>query len=151
MTVTSKTSRRIARLAALAAVPLLVASAVLAQGSGDRSGVIFPANVQALEGLPEVRVEARKDRVDRRTLGAAESATSRLTITIADGQFYWGAQTGTPLTVTTAGSFTYLLSTEPGRYIRIQELNHRLSYVEHVDMPFGSVTFWGELRVVLEQ
>ena len=151
MTITSKTSQRIARLAALVAVPLLLAGAVLAQGSERSSGVTFPANAQALEGLPEVRVEARKDRVDRRTLDAAESTTSRLTITIAEGQFYWGAKTGTPLTVTTTGSFTYLSSTEPGRYIRIQELNHRLSYVEHLDMPFGSVTFWGELRVVLEK
>jgi hypothetical protein len=151
MTVTSKTPLRIARLAALVAVPLLVASAVLAQGSERSSGLTLPANAQALEGLPDIRIEATRDRVVRRTLDAAESAKSRLTIAIVEGQFYWGARTGTPLTVTTAGSFTYLSSTEPGRYIRIQELNDRLRYIEHVDMDFGSVTYWGELRVVLEK
>lgn len=149
MTAMSKTRRRRARRAALVAIPLLVASSVLAQESERSSGVVFPAGNQTLEGLPDVRVEATRDRVVRRTLDAAESARSRLTITIADGKFYWGAKASAPLTVTTAGSFTYLSSTEPGRYIRIQELNDTLNYVEHVDMPFGSVTFWGELRIVL--
>jgi hypothetical protein len=152
MTVTSQTAhQRIARLAALVAIALLVAATVLAQGTERGSGVTVPANAQALEGLPDVRVEATKDRVVRRTLDAAESARSRLTITIVDGQFYWGARTGRPLTVTNTGSFTYLSSTEPGRYIRIQELNDTLSYVEHVDMDFGSVTYWGALRVVLQK
>jgi len=151
MPVTSKTPQRIARRAMLVVLPLLVASAVLAQDSERRAGVIFPAGTKALEGLPDVRVEATKDRVVRRALGAAESAKSTLTITIDDGRFYWGTQTGTPLTVTTAGSFTYLSSTTPGRYIRIQEINDTLRYIEHVDMPFGSVTYWGELRVVLEK
>ena len=42
----------------------------------------------------------------------------------------------------------YLSSTEPGTYVRFTELGNRLLYVEHLDMPFGSVTFWGEARVV---
>ena len=28
-------------------------------------------------------------------------------------------------------------------------MRNRLLYVEHLDMPFGSVTFWGEARIVL--
>jgi hypothetical protein len=151
MTVTSKTPQRVAQLAVLVAVALLVAGTLLAQKPERSSGVSFPANAQVLEGLPDVRVEATKDRVVRRTLDAAEAAKSRLTITIVNGQFYRGARTGTPLTVTTAGSFTYLSSTEPGRYIRIQELNNTLSYVEHVDMAFSHVTYWGALRVVVEK
>jgi hypothetical protein len=113
--------------------------------------VVFPPNAAVLEGLPRVRIDTTKDQVNRRELGAAEAARSRLTITIADGQIYRGDRTGTPLTIATSGMFTYLSSTTPGRYIRIQRLNDTLSYVEHVDMAAGSVTYWGELRVVLEK
>jgi hypothetical protein len=28
-------------------------------------------------------------------------------------------------------------------------LNDRVSYVEHVDLASGSVTWWGELRIVI--
>ena len=145
----SKTPRRVARLAALVTIPLLMGSGLLAQGSERTSGVTFAANAQALEGLPQVRIDATKDKVVRRQLNRAEAAKSRLTITIVNGRFYAGDRTGTPLTVTTSGSFTYLSSSEPGRYIRIQEVNDTLNYVEHVDMAFGSVTYWGELRVVI--
>jgi hypothetical protein len=47
-------------------------------------------------------------------------------------------------------AYTHLSSTEPGTYVRFTERGNRLLYVEHLDMPFGSVTFWGELRIVLE-
>ena len=45
----------------------------------------------------------------------------------------------------------YLSSTEPGRYVRIRRLNDRLAYVEHLDTTLGTVTYWGELRVVVGQ
>ena len=73
---------------------------------------------------------------------------SRLSITIKDGRFFWAGRDGRPLTVTTTEDYTYLTSTEPGTYVRFTELGNRLLYVEHLDMPFGSVTFWGEARVV---
>jgi hypothetical protein len=111
----------------------------------------FPPNAAKLEGLPRVRIDTTRDQVRRRELDAAEAARSRLTITIVDGQLYRGDRTGTPLTITTADGFTYLSSRHPGRYIRVQRLNDTFSYVEHVDMAFGSVTYWGELRVVLKK
>jgi hypothetical protein len=149
MAATWTTPYSVARVVTLLAAPLLAVSVVVAQGSPSSTGVTFPKNVQSLEGLPQVRVDTTKDAVVRRELDAAEAAKSRLTIKILDGRFYWGDRSGLPLTMTTSGSFTYLSSTEPGRYVRIQRLNDTLSYIEHVDMPFGSVTFWGELRVVL--
>jgi hypothetical protein len=91
------------------------------------------------------------NRVSRRELDATEAAKSRLTITILDGRLYEGDRTGTPLTMTSSGGFTYLSSSTPGRYIRLQRLNDMFSYVEHVDMAFGSVTYWGELRLVLKK
>lgn len=56
-----------------------------------------------------------------------------------------------PLLVTASGEFVYLSSREPGKYVRVRRLDDRFTYLEHVDMPFGSVTFWGELRVDLER
>jgi hypothetical protein len=138
-----------ARIVALLAAAMLDASAPAAQVPGPPTDLIVPVNAQALEGLPQVRVDATRDTVVRRELDRAEAAKSRLTIQISNGRFYWGDRSGVPLTVTKSGSFTYLSSTEPGRYIRIQEINDTLRYVEHVDMAFGSVTYWGELRVVL--
>ena len=151
MAATWKTRGAVARIVTLLAAPALGASVVLTQVSGQSTDVTVPVNAQALEGLPQVRIDATKDKVMRRELDRAEAAKSRLTIQIVNGRFYWGDRTGVPLTVTKSGSFTYLSSTEPGRYIRIQEINDTLSYIEHVDMAFGSVTYWGELRVVLEK
>lgn len=151
MAATWMTRDAVARIVTLCAAPVLAASVALAQAHGRSTDVPVPVNAQALEGLPQIRIDATRDKVVRRELDRAEAAKSRLTIQIANGRFYWGDRTGVPLTVTKSGSFTYLSSTEPGRYIRIQEINDTLSYIEHVDMAFGSVTYWGELRVVLEK
>jgi hypothetical protein len=35
--------------------------------------------------------------------------------------------------------------------VKIRRLTDRLLYVEHLDMPFLSVTYWGELRIVLKK
>lgn len=151
MPATWKTTGAVARIAALLAAPVLGASVVLTQVPGQSTDVPVPVNAHALEGLPQVRIDATKDKVMRRELDRTEAAKSRLTIQIVNGRFYWGDRTGVPLTVTKSGAFTYLSSTEPGRYIRIQEINDTLTYIEHVDMAFGSVTYWGELRVVLDK
>jgi hypothetical protein len=40
-------------------------------------------------------------------------------------------------------------SSEPGQYIRFTRLNDKISYVKHVDLTSGSVTWFGELRIVV--
>jgi hypothetical protein len=115
------------------------------------TAVEIPPNATALEGLPHVRVETTRDGSRRRELDAAEAAKSSLSIAIVDGRFYRAGREGPPLTLTTKREFTYLSSTEPGTYVKIRRLNDRLLYVEHLDMPFLSVTYWGELRVVLKK
>jgi len=115
------------------------------------TAVEIPANATALEGLPQVRMETTRDGSLRRELDGAEAARSRLSIAIVDGRFYRAGREGPPLTLTTKGEFTYLSSTEPGTYVQIRRLNERLLYVEHLDMPFLSVTYWGELRIVLKK
>jgi hypothetical protein len=115
---------------------------------GPAAGQI-PGNATSLEGVPTVRIEATQDTVTRRELGGVEAAKSLLKIQIVDGRYYWASHGNRPLTVSTAGEFTYLMSAEPGRYVRFRRVNDRLTYAEHVDMASGSVTYWGELRVVL--
>lgn len=110
---------------------------------------LIPANATALVGTPRVRVDATQDEVRRRELTADEAAKSRFTIAIVDGRYYWGSPTGVPLTVGSAGGYTYLSSREPGRYVKFRRLNETLTYVEHIDMAPGTVTYWGELRIVL--
>jgi hypothetical protein len=111
--------------------------------------VRIPPNAIGLEGIPTVRVDAAEGDATRRVLTEAESAKSRLTIKVVDGRLYWADRPGSPLTVATSGGFTYLSSAEPGRYVRLQRLNDRLTYAEHVDFGNRSVTYWGELRIVL--
>ena len=52
------------------------------------------------------------------------------------------------LRLSSSGVFTYL-SSEPGQYIRLTRLNDKISYIEHVDLGLGSVTWWGELRIAV--
>lgn len=130
--------------------------ACLASGLTAAAGYAFaaqrtaiPPNATALEGHPTVRVEATKEHVARHELVPAEITQNALRIRIADGQYFWASRGDLPLAIRSTGDFTYLSSAEPGKYIRITRLNDRLSYVEHIEMPLGSVTYWGELRVVL--
>jgi hypothetical protein len=109
----------------------------------------FPPDATALEGLPTVRVETTPEGTTRRQLDASEAARHRLSIRIADGRFYWSNRDNRRLALTSSGDFTYLSSSEPGMHVRIRRLNDRLTYIEHVDTELGSVTYWGELRIVI--
>jgi hypothetical protein len=129
----------------------LIVIALLAETAGgqDRAPVVFPPGATALEGTPTLRVETTRDSTTRRQLDGAEAAESRLRIQIRDGALIWSSRDDRRLTASAAGAFTYLSSNEPGRYVRIQRLNDRLTYVEHVDTELGSVTYWGELRIII--
>jgi hypothetical protein len=111
---------------------------------------VIPENAMALEGQPTIRVDASKESATRRKLASAEATKHRLKISIVDGNYYWSSQENRPLTLAASGEFTYL-SAEPGQYIRLRKINDKLEYVEHVDKDFVSVTFWGELRVILKK
>lgn len=115
----------------------------------DSPSIVFPANATALEGLPTLRVETTPDATTRRHLDPEEAATSRLRVAIKDRSFYWSSRGNHRLALTGSGDFTYLTSTAPGRYVRIRRLNDRLTYVEHLDTALGSVTYLGELRIVI--
>lgn len=132
------------------AIGLSVILLVLAETAGgqDRPPIVFPPGATALEGTPTLRVDTTRDSTTRHRLDAAEAARSRLRIQIRDGAFIWSSRDDHRLTASAAGSFTYLSSNEPGRYVRIQRLNDRLTYIEHVDTDLGSVTYWGELRII---
>jgi len=134
----------------VAIVAACVAITVSAAGqSAAGQQLAIPDNASALEGVPTVKVEATRERVTRLELGATETAKHRLRIDIKNGRYYWAAAGNAPLTAAEAGGFTYLSSAEPGKYIRLRQLNDRISYVEHVDMETGSVTYWGEMRIVV--
>jgi hypothetical protein len=119
-----------------------------AQDAG-KGAAQLPTNATALEGLPTVRVETTAEGAIRRQLSGAEADGNRLRVRIDKGGLYWSSRDNRRLTLTPSGPFTYLASNEPGRYVRIQRLNDRFTYVEHVDTDLGSVTYWGELTIVL--
>jgi hypothetical protein len=148
----SRFSQRVGRSTAAAAAGLaLTMSVVLGQAPAARDAIAIPPNALALEGLPQVRIDVTEEGATRRQLGAAEAAKDRLTIKIVDGRFYRAGGEDRPLLVTSSKDFVYLSSNEPGNYVRLRRLDDRLTYIEHVDMPFGSVTFSGDLRIVLEK
>ena len=95
-----------------------------------------------------MRIDSAEGTATRSILDAVEAAKARLTVRVTDGQFYWTTRGNRLLRVNTSGEFTYL-SSEPGQYIRFTRLNDKISYVEHVDLTSGSVTWFGELRIVL--
>lgn len=125
----------------------LAAHGAAAQEPLQPQSVDIPATATALEGIPAVRVDSAEGTTTRRVLGAAEAAKSRLRIGVVDGQYYWTSRENRLLRLNSSGAFTYL-SSEPGNYIRFTRLNDKIAYVEHVDLAFGSVTWWGELRIM---
>ena len=110
--------------------------------------VEIPAGATSLEGIPTERIDSAEGNTTRRVLDAAEAARDRLTVKVIDGQFYWTTRGNRPLRLNLSREFTYL-SSEPGQYIRLTRLNDKISYVEHVDLTSGSVTWFGELRIVI--
>jgi hypothetical protein len=125
-----------------------VVSAALGQTSAQGE-VQIPKGAIALEGTPLVRIESTEDQVTRRQLTDAEVATNRLRIHVENGKYFWTSRGNLPLTLTSSSEFTYLASSEPGKYVRFRRVSDRITYVEHIDTAHGSVTYWGELRIVL--
>ena len=134
---------------ATAAVCALSAAAAAGQAQSTGNTPVIPKNATTLEGVPDVRVDATAEGARRQVLDRADADAQSLKIEIVDGKYYWSSQGGRPLTMTSSGEFTYLSSAEPGKYVRLRRLHDRITYVEHIDMPAGSVTYWGELRIVL--
>jgi hypothetical protein len=133
-------------------VCLAVGTAVIAgQTQTSSETPVIPENASALEGRPAVRVDASKEGATRRTLNSAEASKQGLKIQIVNGQYFWASRDNQPLKLSSSGEFIYLTSTEPGQYVRFKRINDRIAYVEHIDTAFGSVTYWGELRIVLDR
>jgi hypothetical protein len=141
----TRNRRTIAGIATMLLAGVVIMGTVRAQPTQS----VFPPNATALEGTPDIRIETTSDAATRRQLDSTDAAANRLRIQVKDGAFYWSSRDNSRLALTTAGDFTYLSSTTPGRYVRIRRVNDRLTYVEHVDTTFGSVSYWGELRVVI--
>jgi hypothetical protein len=142
----SQRSRAIAAVASLSFVVSLAAGQTPpSSGTSD----VIPKDASALEGVPTVRLDVTSQETKRQELDRKRAAAQALKIEIVDGRYYWTSRDNRPLTLTKSGEFTYLTSAEPGRYVRFRKINDRISYVEHVDMEFGSVTYWGELRIVV--
>jgi hypothetical protein len=137
-------------IAAMLAVAALLAPTVLGQSDSPPAPVRIPPDAIGLEGIPTVRVDAAEGGATRRVLTAAESAKSRLRVKIIDGQYYWTSRDNRRLRLDASGPFTYL-SSEPGSYVKLTRINDTLAYLEHVDMPTGSVTWWGELQIVVRK
>lgn len=131
------------------AVAGLGADTTLVRAQADQpQRVEIPPGATTLEGLPSIRIDTSEEGTRRRVLDAAEAARSRVRVRIKDGQFFLASQDDQPLRFDAAGGFTYLTS-RPGHYIRFTRINDKISYVEHLDGPSGTVTYWGELRVVI--
>ena len=121
---------------------------VHAQGTSESQRVQLPAGAATLEGVPTVRIDTSQAGATRKVLAPGEAKQQRLTISKAGSQYYWASRENKLLQLNSSGPYTYL-SAEPGSYIRFTRINDRIDYVEHVDSPLGSVTWWGELRIVV--
>jgi hypothetical protein len=141
-------SRSVSRFSLIAIWAIVLSSLAAAQSAPSRETVI-PSTDGVIEGEPTVRVDVTSTGATRHQLDSREAAQNRLEIKVVDGRYFWASRENRPLTVSPAGEYVYLSSAEPGQYIRFRKIDNRLSYVEHLDVGSGSVTYWGELRVVL--
>jgi len=143
--------RVIGTIGVAACLALGAAVAAQTQTSGAKPVIpVIPEKAGTLEGVPTVRIDTTKKGARRRQLTGEEAAQSALKIKVVDGKYYWESRGNRPLTMTSSGEYTYL-ATEPGQYVRIRRLADKIEYVEHVDKAWESVTFWGELRIVLKK
>lgn len=128
---------------------LLLTASVNGQSGPASPPVVIPADATAMKGSPTVRVETTADATRRQTLTGKDANQHGLRITVNGGRYFWTSRQNEELTLRTAGDFTYLTTANPGQYVRLRRINDRLTYVEHVEMDSRSVTYFGELRIVL--
>lgn len=143
-----------------AALVCLVLAALPSSGQAAPQRIEIPLGATTLEGIPSVRIDSAEGRTTRQVLTAATAKKDRLLISVVDGKFFWTSRDNRPLQLTSSGEFTYFAS-EAGSYIRLTRINDKISYVEHLDtalmspaqrpsvLPFGTVTWWGELKIVV--
>jgi hypothetical protein len=142
--------RRTVGVIGLVTTLALMSGGAAGQTPAGRQAPVIPPGATELEGVPAVRLDATPEGTIRRQLDAEEAKKESLKVKVVDGQFFWASRENRPLTLRSTGEFTYLSSaTEPGRYVRLRRIDDRIQYVEHVDMAVGSVTYWGELRIIL--
>ena len=131
------------------AIVLGVLTALPSAAQSTQPTLDLPAATVRLDGLPRIELETTERAASRRLLAPDAVQAQRLVIRVEQNRYFWGADRR-PLTVQQSGEFIYLSSSsEPGKYIRVQKINDRLSYVAHLDQGRRSVTYWGEFRVVL--
>jgi hypothetical protein len=150
--------RRTAVIGVGAACLCLAASRSFGQTAPQRLEI--PPAATLLEGLPSVRVDSAAGRTTRQVLTADMARRDRLLIRVVDGKFLWASRDNRLLQLTSSGEFSYFASA-PGSYIRLTRINDKISYVEHLDtaltsptpgsriLPFGTVTWWGEMKIVV--
>ena len=126
----------------------LAVSTSSGQGSPAPQPVEIPSTATVLEGIPTVRIDSAEGGATRRVLSPSEADESRLTVGLVDDRYYWTSRENRLLERSFSGAFTYL-SSDPGHYIRFTRFNDTISYAEHIDLQSGSVTWWGELRIVV--
>jgi hypothetical protein len=140
-----------ARFTLVAIICLAVAApCARAQEMAQAEKVDIPSAATVLEGIPAVRIDSAEGNTTRHVLNPADADKARLTVRVVDGRFYWTSRGNRPLHLSSTGEFTYL-SSEPGKYIRMTRLDDRIFYVEHMDQGLRSITWWGELRIVLRE
>jgi hypothetical protein len=128
-------------------VPLFGAPSSPQADPGAR--VEIPQGTATLEGVPTARVNSGPTDTTRRALDPAEAARERLKVSVRDGKITWASRGNLLLQASTLGPYTYLRTSEPGSYIRFTRLDDKIAYIEHVDEGANSVTWWGELRIVV--
>ena len=139
--------RRAMTATALACV-LGTATTAQAQTPVNPQLVEIPRTATTLEGVPTVRIDSSGKGATSRMLTDAEAKQNMLSVRVANGQFYWTSRDNRPLRLDTTGGFMYLQD-KPGSYIKFTKVDDKITYVEHVDHGLESITYWGELRVVV--
>ena len=135
---------------AVAASLALGAAGVAAQAQTSGAKPVIPDAASTLEGVPTVRVDTTKEGAKRRQLTGEEAAQSALKIKVVEGKYYWESRGNRPLTVTSSANTPTSRPSQVNTSGCGSWTKTRSSHVEHVDKAWESVTFWGELRVVLK-
>lgn len=128
---------------------VMFGASLAAQSQSAGTPPAIPTDATALEGSPTVEVETTVDATRRLVLNAEEAGKHGLRISLLDGRYFWSSHQNEELTPRTSGEFIYLMTSTPGQYVRLTRVKDRLTYVEHMEVGGRTVSYFGELRIVL--
>lgn len=99
-----------------------------------------------LRAKPSSMVTSGPDRTDRELLSEPLTSKNAVLIVKKGNRFFWATRENRELFYNLSGMFHIFVDIRSGAYVKITRSEYGCSYMEHVHLHLGTITYWGETK-----